>query len=237
MKSTAMNWQVSLDRAKGNPMKPVAKSEREAVAGLLLRLRELGVMDHRLLLAFEQVPRQNFVPVIYLDEAYNRGQFPIECGQTMLSVDHVARALHALDIPKQAKILELGTGTGYQCGLLARMGGKVVSIERYRTLCEKAQSRLAHLGIKNVVISHGDGAGGTKDGGLFDRIISNCSFDATPKGFLDQLTSSGILVAAIGPGDGVQMLRKMTKVGSRFETRDLYEVRYQPFIKGMSQAI
>jgi len=218
-------------------MKSGLKSEREAVAGLLLRLRELGVMDHRLLLAFEQVPRQNFVPVIYLDEAYNRGQFPIECGQTMLSVDHVARALHALNIPKQSKILELGTGTGYQCGLLARMGGKVVSVERYRTLCEKARSRLASLGIDNAMIVHGDGAGGSGDGGLFDRIISNCSFDATPKGFLDQLTSGGILVAAIGPADGAQMLRKMTKIGSRFEIEDLYEVHFQPFIKGVSQAI
>ena len=213
------------------------RREREAVAGLLLRLRELGVMDHRLLSAFERVPRQNFVPVIYQDEAYNRGQFPIECGQMMTSVDHVARALYALDVPKSGKILELGTGTGYQCALLAYLGAKIVSVERFRTLCEKAQTRLANLVIENAQIMLGDGASGARKSGLFDRIISNCSFEATPKGFLDQLSSGGMMVAPVGPGDDVQMLRKMTKVGSRFEIEDLFEVRCQPFIAGISQAI
>ncbi len=213
------------------------RKEREAVAGLLLRLRELGVMDHRLLSAFERVPRRNFVPVIYLEEAYNRGQFPIECGQTMTSVDHVARALYALDAPKSAKILELGTGTGYQCALLAALGGKVKSLERFRTLCEKAQTRLANLGIENTQIMLADGTDGARQLGLFDRIISNCSFDATPKGFLDQLSSGGVMVAPVGPPDDVQMLQKLTKVGSRFQIENLFEVRCQPFVPGLSQAI
>lgn len=213
------------------------KSEREAIAGLLLRLRELGVMNHHLLSAFEHVPRHNFVPAIFLDEAYDRGQFPIECGQTMQSVDTVARVLYALEVPRDAKVLELGTGTGYQTALLAKMAGKVISVERYQTLCEKARLRLSALGIKNIQIQNADGSGGASDGGLFDRIVSNCSFDATPKGFLEHLTSGGILIAAVGPADGVQQLQKLTKIGSRFEIEDLFEVRYQPFIKGVSQAI
>ncbi len=213
------------------------RKDREAVAGLLLRLRELGVGDHRLLSAFEKIPRQNFVPVIYLDEAYNRGQFPIECGQTMTSVDHVARALHALDIPGSAKVLELGTGTGYQTAVLACLSNKVISVERFRTLLEKARTRLTNLGIENSQIIYGDGSDGSSDQGLFDRIISNCSFDALPKGFLDKLSSGGVLVAPVGPPDDVQMLKKLTKVGSRFEVEDLFEVRVQPFISGVSQAI
>ena len=213
------------------------RKDREAVAGLLLRLREIGVMDHRLLSAFEQIPRQNFVPVIYHDEAYNRGQFPIECGQIMTSVDHVARALLALDVPISAKVLELGSGTGYQTALLALLGNKVISLERYRTLCEKAIIRLTNLGIKNTQIINGDGAGGNRESGLFDRIVSNCSFDAVPKGFLDQLSSGGIMVAPVGSPDDAQMLKKLTKVGSRFEIEDLFEVRCQPFTLGVSQAI
>ena len=213
------------------------RRDREAVAGLLLRLRELGVGDHQLLSAFEKVPRQNFVPVIYLDEAYNRGQFPIECGQIMTSVDNVARTLHALDIPRSAKILELGTGTGYQTAVLACLGSKLVSIDRFRTLAEKAKSRLANMGISNTQIVWADGSNGSSEYGLFDRIISNCSFDALPKGFLDQLSAGGVLVAPVGPPDDIQMLKKMTKIGSRFEIEDLFEVRMQPFIQGVSQAI
>ena len=213
------------------------KKDKTAAAAMILRLRELGVLDHRLLSAFEEVPRQNFVPVIYLDEAYNRGLFPIECGQTMTSVDDVALALHALNVPKNAKILELGTGTGYQTALLARLGGKVISIERFRTLVEKARARITGLGLDNVLIKHADGANGSSEDGLFDSIIANCSVDATPKGFLDQLSSGGVMVAAIGPGDDVQMLKKMTKVGSRFEIQNLFEVRFQPFEPGISQAI
>jgi protein-L-isoaspartate(D-aspartate) O-methyltransferase len=213
------------------------KKDRVAIAGLLLRLRELGVMNHDLLSAFENIPRRNFVPVIYHDEAYDRGQFPIECGQIMTSVDHVALALQALDVPKSAKILELGTGTGYQTALLACLGGKVLSIERFRTLCEKAQTRLKNLGIENTRIIHGDGSAGSGEQGLFDRIISNCSFDVTPKGFRDKLSSGGVMVAPVGPADDVQMLKKMTKIGSRFEIEDLFEVRCQPFTNGVSQAI
>ncbi|MCF6322366.1 MAG: protein-L-isoaspartate(D-aspartate) O-methyltransferase [Rhizobiaceae bacterium] len=212
-------------------------NEREAVAGLLLRLRELGVTDHRLLSAFEQVPRQSFVPVIYLDAAYDRGQFPIECGQMMTSVDLVARTLHALDVPPNAKVLELGTGSGYQSALLANLAEKVISIERYRTLEEKSRIRLKSLELDNVRILLADGSNGGDEQGLFDRIVSNCSFDVVPKGFLDRLSSGGVMVAPIGPGDETQILTKLTKVGSRFEIENLFEVRYQPFIPGISEAI
>ena len=213
------------------------RKEREAVAGLLLRLRELGIMNHRLLSAFEKVPRRNFVPIIYHDEAYHRGQFPIECGQMMTSVDKVARALHGLDVPGSAKVLELGTGSGYQTALLAFLGGKVISMERYRTLCEKARIRMKNLGIENAQITYSDGSQGSRGAELFDRIISNCSFDTVPKGFLDQLSSDGVMVAPIGPPDDVQNLTKLTKIGSRFEVENLFEVRCQPFTPGISQAI
>ncbi len=215
----------------------VSRDDRQAVAGLLLRLREAGVTDHRLLSAFEKVPRRHFVPVIYLDEAYDRGHLPIECGQTMTSVDQVGRALLALDVPAEAKVLELGTGTGYQTALLAELGTSVVSLERYRTLVEKASIRLDNLGFDNVQLVHADGSNGYGDGGMFDRIIANCAFETVPKGFVEQLTSGGIVVAPIGPPDARQMMTKLTKTGSRFDITPLFAVRGQPFRPGLASAI
>lgn len=218
-------------------MARVKSSGMQGAAELILRLRELGIVDHRILSAFEKVPRNNFVPVIYHEEAWERGMFPIECGQTMTSVDSVAMALHALDPVKDAKSLELGTGTGYQAALLGTLTRQVVTVERFRTLCEKARTRLENCRITNVQVLHEDGSNGLGGDQLFDRIIANCSFDSVPKGFLDYMSSGAIMIAAVGPPDDVQTLKKLTKVGSRFEAEDLGQVRYQPFISGKSQAI
>lgn len=211
--------------------------DRESVVELLLKLREMGVTDHGVLSAFERTPRQVFVPVVHLDEAYQLGRFPIECGQIMTSVEEVARAVHALDIQPGNKVLELGTGTGYQTAILAGLAGKVISLERFKTLWDKANARLATLKIINAQLLCADGSNGLIEKAHYDRIISNCSFEQTPRGFLEQLTQGGILVAPVGPGDDRQMMRKMTKIGARFEVEDLFEVRFQPFINGVAKAI
>ena len=211
------------------------KSRREAVAGMLLRLRAMG-LPHRLMKALETVPRQNFVPVMHLDESYDRGQLPIECGQTMPGPDQVARTLREFDVRENHRVLEIGTGSGYQTGLLATLAAKVTSLERYRTLVDKAGHRLTALGIDNADIRLADGREGLP-GQTFDRIIANCAYDDAPRFFLDQLTSEGVLIAPVGPSGGVQTLRKFTKTGSRFEAVDLFEVRVQPFVEGVSQAI
>ena len=97
----------------------MSEKDREALAKFLLRLRSKGITDHRLLSAFEQIPRKNFVPIIHITEAYAPGQMPIECGQSMTAVSMVARILSFLDVEPQHRVLELGTGTGYQAALLA----------------------------------------------------------------------------------------------------------------------
>jgi len=102
---------------------------RETLAEFLLRLRSNGITDHRLLTAFEDVPRRNFVPVIHVTEAYARGQMPIECGQSMTAVSMVAKVLSALEVDATHRVLELGTGTGYQAALLGRLATKVVSVD------------------------------------------------------------------------------------------------------------
>lgn len=214
----------------------MAKDKREAVASLLLRLRTAGIIDKQLFKAFEAVPRQNFVPIIYLDESYDPGSFPIECGQIMTSADQVARTLLALDIGPKDRVLEIGTGSGYQAALISHLAGKVTTLDRYRTLTEKARTRLETLKIANVLVTHADGREGLANS-LFDRIIVNGAVPEKPKHLIDQVASNGIIIAPVGPGDGVQMMTKMTKIGSRFQVEPLFEVRMQPLQKGVSKAI
>ena len=211
------------------------KDRREAIAGMLLRLRAIG-LPLELMKAFEAVPRQNFVPVLHLDESYGTGQLPIECGQTMPSPDQLAHTLRELDIEKNHRVLEIGTGTGYQAALLGQLASKVTSLERYRTLVEKAVLRISTLGYENITVTLADGMQGQPDQ-LFDRIIANCAYAELPRFFLDQLTTGGIVIAPVGPANERQKMMKLVKVGSRFEASSLFEVRMQPFATGVSQAI
>ncbi len=210
---------------------------REALAEFLLRLRSNGITDHRLLTAFEDVPRRNFVPVIQVTEAYARGQMPIECGQSMTGVSMVAKVLSALQVDATHRVLELGTGTGYQAALLGRLATKVISVERFRTLHEKARDRLEQLRIDNVYIKLMDGSSATTELGLSDRIISNFAFPEVPKPFIENLASNGVMIVPIGQPGEVQMMKRLTKIGSRFQSEDLFPIRTQPFIPGISKAI
>ena len=210
---------------------------REALAEFLLRLRSNGITDHRLLTAFEDVPRRNFVPVIHVTEAYARGQMPIECGQSMTAVSMVAKVLSALQVDASHRVLELGTGTGYQAALLGRLATKVISVERFRTLHEKARDRLEQLRIDNVYIKLMDGSLATTELGLSDRIISNFAFPDVPKPFIENLASNGVMIVPVGQPGEVQVMKKLTKIGSRFQTEDLFPIRTQPFISGISKAI
>ncbi len=210
---------------------------REALAEFLLRLRSSGITDHRLLTAFEDIPRRNFVPVIHVTEAYARGQMPIECGQSMTAVSMVAKVLSALEVDATHRVLELGTGTGYQAALLGRLATKVVSVERFRTLFDKAKDRLTQLRIENVFVKLIDGSQSSAELGLSDRIVSNFAFPEVPKPFIENLASNGVMIAPIGEPGKLQIMKRLTKVGSRFHSEDLFPVRTQPYISGISKAI
>jgi protein-L-isoaspartate(D-aspartate) O-methyltransferase len=212
-------------------------TNREALAKFLLQLRSNGITDHRLLSAFEAVPRRNFVPVIHVNEAYAKGQMPIECGQTMTSANMVARVLSALDVDPRHRVLELGTGTGYQAALLGHLGEKIVTMERYRTLREKAEDRLKQLGIDNVIVKLMDGSVAGTEFGISDRIVSNFSFPEVPRQFIDNIAANGVMIAPIGPQDGQQIMTRLLKIGSRLQVEELFPVRTQQFIEGVSRAI
>jgi len=152
-------------------------------------------------------------------------------------VDMVARVLAASDIQQKQRVLEIGSGTGYQTALISQLAEKVVSLERFRTLKEKAQSRLTQLEISNVILKLQDGSKADEDLGIHDRIIANCAFDDIPRKFADNLAINGIMVAPVGPADGVQIMKKFTKIGVRMQVEDLFEVRTQPFIADVAKAI
>ncbi|MEO1141825.1 MAG: protein-L-isoaspartate(D-aspartate) O-methyltransferase [Pseudomonadota bacterium] len=210
---------------------------REALAAFLLRLRSKGITDHRLLSAFEEVPRRNFVPVIHITEAYAKGQMPIECGQSMTAVSRVAQVLSALEVQEEHRVLELGTGTGYQAALLGKLANKVLSVERFRTLQDKASNRLKQLGMENVIVKLMDGSEAQIDMGLSDRIVANFAFPEIPRKFIDNLASNGVMLAAVGDEGEQQVMKKFTKIGSRFQVEDLFPVRMQMMIPGIAKAI
>ncbi|MGI9353216.1 MAG: protein-L-isoaspartate(D-aspartate) O-methyltransferase [Rhizobiaceae bacterium] len=210
---------------------------RETLAKFLLQLRSKGITDHRLLSAFEKIPRKNFVPIIHITEAYAPGLMPIECGQSMTSISMVARVLAELDLQTGHRVLELGTGTGYQAALMAVLAEKVTTVERYRTLHDKASGRLTQLGLDNVIAKLLDGSAGGRELSINDRIVANFAFEEIPRDYIDNLASNGVMIAPVGPVGEVQMMKKLTKIGSRLQVEDLFPIRTQHAIRRVSRAI
>src|SRR5690606_14735803 len=123
------------------------------------------------------------------------------------------------------RVLEIGTGSGYTAAVMSRLAGRVVTLERYKTLINQARARYEALGIQNVQIRHVDGANGLPGEGPFDRIVVWAAFESLPRAFVDQLAIGGIMIAPIGPAEAPQELARLTKVGSRFEREDIGQVR------------
>ena len=212
-------------------------SEREGFAAFLLRARSLGITGRELIAAIEATPRQNFVPDQWRDDAWSRRMVPIECGETIEGIDLQALCLSALGLQTGQRVCEIGTGSGYTAAVLARIAGRVFSLERYKTLARQAQERLDTLGLQNAIVRHADGLADVATEGPFDRIVAWCAFEALPRHFVDQLSSNGVMIAAIGPAEEEQALARLTKVGSRFEREDIGRVRFQPIVKGLAASI
>lgn len=211
--------------------------DREKFAAFLLRMRARGIVARDLISAFEAIPRRNFVPAQWHADAWSDRMLPIACGEAIEGIDLQAVALQALDLAGGHRVLEIGTGSGYTTALIGRLAARVLSIDRYATLVGDAEQRLEALGIANAFIRKADGSNGMAADGPFDRIIVWAAFETLPRTIVDQLSTGGIMVAPIGPGDDVQHFAKLTKVGSRFEREDFAMVRLQPLIAGVAQAI
>ncbi len=211
--------------------------DREGFAAFLLRLRGKGIVAKSLIAAFESTPRRAFVPGQWQDVAWAEGMIPIECGEAIEGADLQAAALAGLSLEPGHRVLEIGTGSGYTAAVMSRLAARVFTVERYKTLTELAGPRFESLGISTVFAKQADGSNGMAGEGPFDRIVAWAAFDAVPRGFLDQLTTGGVMVAPVGPAEGEQALVKLMKVGSRFEREDLGPVRLQPIQSGVAAVI
>jgi len=214
-----------------------AAADREGFAALMLRMRSAGVGTQQLFSAIEATPRRDFVPAQWQDVAWQDGMIPIPCGEAIEGIDLQTRALAALDIGEGCRVLEIGTGSGFTAAVIGRLAARVLTVERYRTLAGEATQRMVSLGLGHVIMRHADGSNGLPAEGPFDRIVVWSAFDSMPRLFVDQLASGGIMVAPIGPGDGVQKFARLTKLGSRFEREDIAEVRLQPLVHGLAAAL
>jgi protein-L-isoaspartate(D-aspartate) O-methyltransferase len=208
------------------------EERRIEIANLLLRLRRNGITDQKVLAAIESVPRDVFVPADSQDNAYSERALPIDCGQTISAPVIVGLMTAALDVGDRDRILEIGTGSGYQTAVLAKLARRVYTIDRFRTLVQAAESRLRTLRISNVTTLVGDGMKGWPEQAPFDKIIVTAAGDRVPDALLKQVRLGGIIVAPVGPHDGIQKLVKMTRTPEGFDEATLADVRFVPLIPG-----
>lgn len=209
-------------------------SVREELASIVLRLRSKGLCDASLITALEQTPRRSFVTAEWVDIAYKNTIIPIECGEYIERLDEQLMVISALNLAKKHRVLEVGTGSGFTAALMARLAGRITTLERYKQLCDLARQRFHQLKLDNVVLRQMDGSRVVSGSGPFDRVVLWCSISKEPQEFLDLLSSEGTLIAAVGPDDSSQILVRYVKTGSRFERMDMFKVRFQPFIEGVS---
>jgi len=199
-----------------------------------LNLRRRGISDQAVLRAMEDVPREMFVEQADRADAYRDTALGIACGQTISQPFVVAYMTGQLNLQKSHRVLEIGTGSGYQAAVLSRLCDHVLTLERYRTLAERARERLGKLGYDNVEIMVGDGFNIPPDVGNFDRIIVTAAMEQIPDALAERLESEGILIAPVGPHHGTQTLVRLTRTGDGFERKELVDVRFVPALPGIA---
>ena len=200
-------------------------------ARLIMTLRGMGVVEADVLSAMERVPRELFVPTALSQHAYENASLPIALEQTISQPYIVARTTAALELTGRERVLEIGTGSGYQAAILSFLCRRVYSIERLRPLLVEAENRFRKLRITNVTSKFGDGAKGWPEGAPFDRVILSCAPVEIPATLLNQLKTGGIMVAPEGR-DREQSLVVIRRTEEGFERRELLPVRFVPLVVG-----
>jgi protein-L-isoaspartate(D-aspartate) O-methyltransferase len=204
---------------------------------LIMGLRSRGIRSTKVLAAIEKVPRHLFVAATYDAQAYADTSLPIECGQTISQPFVVAYMTELLNIGDRDKVLEIGTGSGYQAAVLAHLARRVYTIERYRTLAKEAEERFKALNLSNITGMVGDGIRGWPEQAPFDKIIVTASADEVPEELVGQLRDGGIMVIPLGPTGGIQHIVRITRKGEEFEREQLLAVRFVPLVPGRAQQL
>ena len=205
----------------------------ESKALLMLKLRQFGVSNSEILKSIETIDRSSFVSKSFLGRSFEDIPLPIECGQTISQPSLVAFMTQQLEIPNRGKVLEIGTGSGYQTAILARLSSRVYSIERYKRLVDIAKVRLANLNISNVIILLQDGFFGYSPQAPFDRIIITAAVEEIPRLVISQLKVGGIMIVPVGLPNQKQSLLKVVKTEKGLDIKELMSVRFVPMTEGL----
>jgi protein-L-isoaspartate(D-aspartate) O-methyltransferase len=223
---------------KGRSLSAVPQYDQDAGRmEFLLTLRRRGIGNQAVLRAMDEVPRAQFVETDFAWQAYADQALPIACGQTISQPYVVAYMTEHLALRPHHRVLEIGTGSGYQAAVLSRLAREVVSIERYRTLADQARSRLQALGYDNVEVVAGDGFAGVPGKAPFDRIIVTAAAETMPQTLVDQLADDGIMLLPLGPHHGAQYIVKLTKSQTRIVRENLIPVRFVPLLPGRAREL
>lgn len=202
---------------------------------LIMQLRNSGIRDTAVLSAIEQVPREMFVEATFRDHAYDDTALPIAQGQTISQPSVVAAMTQALELTSRMRVLEIGTGSGYQAAVLARLVRRVYSMERHKELLQQAESRFRELGLHNIVTMRADGSKGWPAAAPFERILVTAAAAEMPECYVAQLAPGGIMVIPIGGQGGEQMLMKFRKAkDGTMSSESLMAVRFVPLLSGVA---
>ncbi|WP_369060373.1 protein-L-isoaspartate(D-aspartate) O-methyltransferase [Caulobacter sp. 73W] len=217
--------------------KTAADAAETQMARLILALRSQGVTEPGVLNAIEKTPRDLFTPDLFKERSWEDSALPIACGQTISQPFIVGLMTQALTLEPRSRVLEIGTGSGYQTAILSKLARLVYTVERYRTLMKEAESRFSTLGLTNVITKFGDGGEGWAEQAPFDRILVTAAAPDEPKTLLSQLKPNGVLVAPIGKGP-VQSLRRYAGDGQGgFTVEVLCDVRFVPLLDGVAREL
>lgn len=199
---------------------------------LIMELRGQGITDPRVLGAIERVPREVFVPDTFRDQAYENTALPIGSGQTISQPAVVAFMTQELDVGERMKVLEIGTGSGYQAAVLSKLCRRLYSIERHKDLLREAEARFQELRLRNITTKAGDGTKGWPEQAPFDRIIVTAAATSEiPQTLIDQLSPDGVMIAPMGPSPREQHLYRIWRdEGGELVTKQLWPVRFVPLI-------
>ena len=199
---------------------------------LLMELKKNGISDKSVLNVIEIVDRSLFVDENLKQKSNLNIALPIDCGQTISQPLVVAHMTQSLNLNNKLRVLEVGTGSGYQSLILSKLSRFVYTVERYSSLKKKAEILLKGLGVNNVFFKHADGGLGWNEQAPFDRIIVTANAPEIPKKLVDQLVENGIMIIPIGDDYSPQVLKKVIKRENKILVENLMQVRFVPLVEG-----
>ena len=212
-------------------------SNYEQKMQFILSIRSKGVVDNNVLKALETVNREQFLKGLFAQRAYEDTPLPIECGQTISQPSIVGLMTQALRITNRDKILEIGTGSGYQTAILSKLARRIYSVERFKPLYEEARAIFRKLQLNNITSVWSDGSQGVVEQQPFDRIIVTAAAEDPPPTLLNQLKIGGIMVIPVGQSDEIQKLIRVERTEKNFKYEDLCDVRFVPLLEGREEDI